>query len=105
MAISQLVQGLISEFAGSNSTLTSFPSTILEATIPGYGVISKIILRLSGFDIGLIVTGCIGVLGLFKGGQYLYALFYAFCLRIFTSEIQTNDNDNLYYEIMGWIAK
>jgi len=39
----------------AQTNLTNLPLNILEAFIPGYGLISKFILDTFGFDIGIVV--------------------------------------------------
>lgn len=89
----------------SNSTLTSLPSTILEALIPGYGIFSQVIFRVFGFDIGLVVSGCLVVYGLAIGTQFFYYkaydLFSSYCM----ANIQIEDDDRLFSQIMEWIAE
>ncbi|KAF1951613.1 P-loop containing nucleoside triphosphate hydrolase protein [Byssothecium circinans] len=89
----------------SNETLHSVPSMLLESLIPGYGFFSTIIWRLFGFDIGLVVSGCLVVFGLVKGGQSLYyRAYYAFS-SYFTSSVVIEDDDTLFNQIMEWLAE
>jgi chaperone BCS1 len=88
-----------------NSNLTSLPSTLLEQLIPGYGVVSQIIFRVLGFDIGLVVSGCLVVFGLAKGFQFLYAKLYDLFYKYFMCNIQIEDDDELFSQIMEWIAE
>ncbi|KAF2798833.1 P-loop containing nucleoside triphosphate hydrolase protein [Melanomma pulvis-pyrius CBS 109.77] len=89
----------------TNSTLTSLPSTLLEALIPGYGIFSQIVFRIFGFDVGLGVSGCLVVFGLFKGAQFFYQKGYDVFSSSFMSSIQIEDDDELFSQIMEWIAE
>ena len=89
----------------NTSTLTSLPSTLLEALIPGYGIFSQIIFRVLGFDIGLVVSGCLVVFGLAKGAQFFYQKGYDLFSSYFMSSIQIDDDDELFSQIMEWIAE
>lgn len=93
------------DLGSANATLPSLPSTLLDALIPGYGIFSQVVFRLLGFDIGLLVSGCLVVIGLTKGGQYLYyrayAVFAAYCM----SSVQIEDDDQLFRQVVEWIAE
>jgi hypothetical protein len=83
------LQRLTFDVLTSNQTETtnSVPSMLLESLIPGYGIFSSIISRLFGFDIGLVVSGCLVVFGLFKGGQILYLRAFQAFSSYFTSSV------------------
>ncbi|KAF2703050.1 BCS1-like ATPase-like protein [Pleomassaria siparia CBS 279.74] len=89
----------------SNSTLSSLPSAFLEALIPGYGIFSQIIFRVFGFDVGLIVPGCLLVFGLSKGAQFFYQKGYNLFSSYFMCNIQIEDDDGLFSQIIEWIAE
>ncbi|KAF2646764.1 BCS1-like ATPase-like protein [Massarina eburnea CBS 473.64] len=88
----------------SNETLNSVPSMLLESLIPGYRFFSTIIWKVFGFDIGLVVSGCLVVFGLVKGGQNLYNRAYYAFTSYFTSSVIVEDDDNLFAQIMEWVA-
>ncbi|KAF1998174.1 P-loop containing nucleoside triphosphate hydrolase protein [Amniculicola lignicola CBS 123094] len=88
-----------------NETLTSLPSAFLEALIPGYGVVSMIVFRIFGFDIGLVVSGCLVLFGLTRGSQFFYGKAYGLFYYYFMSTIQVEDDDELFGQIMEWIAE
>jgi chaperone BCS1 len=104
MDISRL-NSLKFDFSSTNATLPSLPSTLLDALIPGYGIFSQVIFRLLGFDIGLLVSGCLVVIGLAKGGQYLYHRVYALFASYFMSSVQIEDEDQLFRQVVEWIAE
>ncbi|KAF2179812.1 BCS1-like ATPase-like protein [Zopfia rhizophila CBS 207.26] len=91
--------------AVSNSTLTTLPSTILEAFIPGYSIISQLIFKIFGFDIGLVVFGGFIIVGLVNAIQYLYYKAYGVFSSYFMSSCTVEDDDDLYSQIMEWIAE
>ncbi|KAF2467855.1 P-loop containing nucleoside triphosphate hydrolase protein [Lindgomyces ingoldianus] len=99
------LQGIKFDTSSSNTTLINLPSTLLEALIPGYGLISQIIFKLLGFDIGLVVSACLVVVGLSKAIQYLYNKSYGVFSSYFMSSIQIEDDDELFSQIMEWIAE
>lgn len=96
---------LITEFSKSNSTLDSLPSTLLDATIPGYGLISQIIFRAFGVDIGLLGFGCLILFALIQGGHYFYKRTYEYFEKYFTSSIEIDNDDDIYEQILKWIAQ
>ena len=96
----------MSSFSPTNTTqLPSVPSTLLEAFIPGYGIFSQIIYRTLGFDIGLIVSGGLVVVGLSKGWQYLYLWSYGYFASYFMSSVTIEDEDHLFRQIVEWVAE
>lgn len=88
-----------------NATLPSLPSTLLDALIPGYGIFSQIVFRLLGFDIGLVVSGCLVVIGLTKGGQYLYHRAYEVFAGYCMSKVHIEDHDDLFDQVVDWVAE
>lgn len=99
------LQHLKFDLHSSNTTLTSLPSTLLEALIPGYGIFSQIIFRLLGFDIGLVVSGCLVLFGIAKGAQYAYYKTYELFASYFMSSVEIEDGDQLFGQLMEWIAE
>lgn len=93
------------DFSSANATLPSLPSTLLDALIPGYGIFSQVIFRILGFDIGLLVSGCLVVIGLSTGGQYLYYRAYAIFASYFMSSVHIDDEDQLFQQVVEWIAE
>jgi chaperone BCS1 len=99
------LSGIKFDPSSPNSNLSSLPSTVLEQLIPGYGVVSQIIFRVLGFDIGLVVSGCLVVFGLAKGFQFLYTKVYGLFYQYFMCNIQVEDDDELFSQIIEWIAE
>lgn len=93
------------DFSSANTTLPSLPSALLDAFIPGYGIFSQVVFRLLGFDIGLLVSGCLVVIGLSKAWQYLYLWAYGFFASYFMSSVQIEDEDQLFRQVVEWIAE
>ncbi|KAJ4293593.1 hypothetical protein N0V90_008876 [Kalmusia sp. IMI 367209] len=99
------LQNLKFDFHSTNATLPSLPSTLLDALIPGYGIFSQIIFRLLGFDIGLVVSGCLVIIGLGKGAQYVYYRAYGLFAGYFMASVHIEDDDQLFGQLMEWIAE
>ena len=89
----------------STDTITMLPSTLLESLIPGYGPVSQVIFRLTGVDIGLIVSAALVVYGLGKSVEFLFNKAYDGFSTYFMSNIQIGDDDELFTQVMEWIAE
>lgn len=100
-----LIQDFMSQFASSDSTLSSLPSALLDATIPGYGIVSQIIFRLSGIDIGLLAFSCLVLFGLFQGGYLLYYRVLGYFNLLLSSDVEIEENDYLFGQALRWMAK
>ncbi|KAH7079754.1 BCS1 N terminal-domain-containing protein [Paraphoma chrysanthemicola] len=94
----------MADITKSNSTTSSLPSALLDATVPGYTIISQIILRTFGIDIGLVVSGCLVIFGLIQGWYFLYSSVGGYYTQYFTSSIDIDDDDGLFHQVVSWVA-
>ena len=87
----------------SNTSVTQLPINILEAFVPGYSFISKILLDSLGFDITLLVSVCFLLFGL--GTSFKFAWKYASeqFSEYFMSSIRIDSDDDIYDHVMEWI--
>jgi mitochondrial chaperone BCS1 len=85
-------------------TFTELPSTVLEAFIPGYRLISQFILSLFGFDISVVVSIGILLFALFTAVQYAWRRFSALFSRYFMSSVYIDEDDEIFENVIGWIA-
>ncbi|KAF9691431.1 hypothetical protein EKO04_010743 [Ascochyta lentis] len=99
------LQHLGPEFLASNASTTSLPSSFLETFIPGYGILSQIVLRLFGIDIGLVVSGCVVIFGLSHAASFFNSYVYSYFDRYFTSSVSVDGHDELYREVVGWVTQ
>jgi len=102
-------RGLRAGLQDTNGTeplsLTDLPANILETFIPGYSIISRYILATFGFDISIIVsTGLILFAG-YTGWNYMWSAISAVFGRYCMSSIHIDDRDDLYDNILKWIAE
>ena len=108
MDLRRLSKAISSGRADANSTeqvsLTDLPPNILDALIPGYSIISKYILALTGFDISLFVSLVVIGLAGTKGGQYLYGKISRGFRYAFMSSVYIDESDDLFDMMMDWIA-
>ncbi|USW51424.1 Putative AAA+ ATPase domain, ATPase, AAA-type, core [Septoria linicola] len=93
----------------SNTTdplsITELPPNILEALIPGYGLISRYVYATFGFDPSIFVSIGLVALAVMKGGQYLSALFEKWFRKLFMSSVYIDEHDDLFGMVMGWLAE
>lgn len=99
--LQNLGPGLLS----SNTSATSLPSTFLESFVPGYGILSHIILRLFGVDIGLVASGCVVIFGLSHAASFCNSYVQSYFDRYFTSSISIDGDDALYWSAVSWITE
>ncbi|CBY01536.1 hypothetical protein IAQ61_003359 [Plenodomus lingam] len=88
--------------SSSNGTLT-LPSTILEAFIPGYQIFSQLFLQIFGFDMGLIISGCLIVFAISKGICLLYYEGYKFFGSYLSSTVYLEEYEDLYSFFVEWL--
>lgn len=92
------------DLKSSNDTLSSVPSALMEALIPGYRIIYQIVHKLFGIDIGLVVSGCLIAFGLVQGMTIIYRQTSDFILSYFTSTIYISMVHPVSPIIMDWMA-
>ena len=99
----------LSKLFASNGTAasgnTSLAPNILEAFIPGYGVISRFILEAVGFDIGILVSACLLIAGLYTSSKYLGKSLSSFFDDYLVTSVYFDDHDDLYRNVLNWIAE
>ncbi|EKG19064.1 ATPase AAA+ type core [Macrophomina phaseolina MS6] len=90
---------------GTAANLTELPSNILEAFIPGYGLISRFILDAFGFDIGLVVSLGLLVFAVVTSITYVWSKAFSLFQDYYMSNIYIDDSDDLYDSVLEWIAE
>ncbi|OCK75753.1 P-loop containing nucleoside triphosphate hydrolase protein [Lepidopterella palustris CBS 459.81] len=90
---------------GTQPNLTNLPTNVLEAFIPGYGLISKFILDIFGFDIGIVVSAGLILFAVVTSSIFLwkkaFSLFQMYCM----SSVFVDDGDDLFDSVLAWIAE
>lgn len=89
----------------SNATTTSLPSVFLETFVPGYGIMSQIILRLFGIDIGLVASGGVILFGLSHATFFCTSRFSSYFGLYFTSAVTIDGDDPLYIDVVKWATE
>ncbi|PNS21189.1 hypothetical protein CAC42_3527 [Sphaceloma murrayae] len=90
--------------SSANATLDRLPATLVEAVVPGYGVISQFIKTHFGFDISIVVTVVATILGLYKvldwAWLHVYSSFETHCM----SKVYIEETDDLFDMVVKWLA-
>jgi mitochondrial chaperone BCS1 len=89
----------------ANQTISNLPTTILEAFIPGYSLISRFLWEFFGFDVSLIVSALAIGATLFTAGRFLYGHAREIFERYFTSSISIELADDMWDHIMYWLVE
>ena len=89
----------------SSPNMTHLPDTILEAFIPGYSLLSSLMLSVFGFDASFLLSLTAVAAGLVTGGQYVFKRLKALFLQFFTCTIHIESEDEFYYYLTTWITK
>ncbi|KAF2198815.1 P-loop containing nucleoside triphosphate hydrolase protein [Delitschia confertaspora ATCC 74209] len=87
------------------TNLTHLPSTILDTLVPGYSFVSQLIFKVSGIDIGILVSGGLILGAIYKLLQYFWWKGYDIFSDYFHSSVQIENNDKLFKQVMKWIAE
>lgn len=94
------------EIPSDNTTtsITQLPANILEAFIPGYGIISKFMLEAIGFDITILVSVCFLIFGLATALRFFWKHAYEQFEQYLMSYIRIESDDDIYDHVMEWVA-
>lgn len=85
--------------------LSDLPTNLLEALIPGYSPVSKAIATSYGFDISILVSICLVLFAVSKGGQYLFDQAENLFRSTFMSSVYIDEYDDLFEMVMAWLAE
>ncbi|KAK4501099.1 hypothetical protein PRZ48_006905 [Zasmidium cellare] len=85
--------------------LTDLPPNLLEALIPGYGVISRYLTALLGVDISIFVSIGLIILAVTKAGQFLAQRGEEAFRAVFMSSVYIDEHDDLFDMVMGWLSE
>ncbi|OCL02979.1 P-loop containing nucleoside triphosphate hydrolase protein [Glonium stellatum] len=105
MDFSKLRMVLDTSENGTQSDLTNLPSNVLEAFIPGYGLISKFILDVFGFDVGIVVSVGLILFAAMTSATYVWNKAFSIFSRFYMSSVFVDDGDDLFDSVLQWIAE
>ena len=86
-----------------NMSAQQLPTTLFEALIPGYSLISSFFLHNLGIDITRIVTVAFFVFCAHTGARYCYDHMRDLFRTYYTSSISIDSYDEIYDQVMDWI--
>ncbi|KAL9098825.1 MAG: hypothetical protein Q9163_005580 [Psora crenata] len=91
---------------GSNSTTTvsQLPANIIDAFIPGYGIVSRFLFDAFAMDITLLVFGCLMVFALVTAVNFIGKHAYIQIETYFMSSIRVERRDDLHDPIMDFFV-
>ena len=79
-------------------------TSLLEAFVPGYSIVSKVVLDTLGFDIGVLVPIILFLFTFYTSTRFFWrniaSLFNEYCVAY----IYFDDNDDLFGSVLAWIA-
>jgi len=88
----------------TSTLLTDVPIYLLESFLPGFGVISRLLVTWLGFDITALVSACFLAVALAGALRYVWRPIYELWTYWFTSSISIESTDKLFEEVMQWIS-
>lgn len=88
----------------STTSYTLLPNTVLEAFIPGYALISRVLSELLGFDISQVVSILAIAIGVFTASSYMWKHASSQFLRFFSASITIDMDDPIYDHILAWAS-
>lgn len=98
----------LASMARTNSSsmqhLVQVPANLLEAFIPGYGTISRVLLETFSIDITMIVSVSFFAFALFRSIGYLQSQVLMLVMRFGTCSIEVSGDADSYFWIMDWLA-
>ena len=88
----------------NRTTISQVPAQLLESFVPGYAVISKLILNSSGVDITGIGSLSLTAFLSFTAASYLLGHVRRYCDEYLTSSVCIEENDLLFDSFVAWLA-
>ena len=80
------------------------PANLLDAFIPGYGTISRLLMETFSFDITLIVSISFLIFVLIKFVDFLQAQVLLLVMRFGTCSVSLSSDIDSYFWMMDWLA-
>ena len=91
----------------TTATAPSFddlPATLLESFIPGFSFVRRVLLNTINFDVTLLVSGVLVLVGALSAWKYIYTALAAFAEKYLMSSITLEPDSELYTQVMLWIS-
>jgi len=88
----------------SSPSLNDLPATLLESFIPGFSFVRRILLSTINFDVTLLVSGVLVLVGALSAWKYIYTALAGFAEKYLMSSITLEPDSELYAQVMLWIS-
>lgn len=86
------------------SSLPITTNSLLELFIPGYTLISRVILDHAGLDLNRLVPILLLCFALIKSYDYIYSRAWRILLRFGTCSVSIDSNVDAYFSLTDWLA-
>ena len=84
--------------------LTSVPSQMLEAFVPGFGIVSRFLEVSIGIDVTAIVSALFVLVAVAGAMGYAGSAAWRVTRQFCTCSVTINSNDKLYEQVMYWLS-
>jgi len=96
--------------ASANATapgepLLNMPTYMLESFLPGFGLISRLLLSMTGIDISSVVSAFMLAAGMLTALQYGWLFLSSLTADWLAARVTIKAGDKLYEQTMDWISK
>lgn len=109
MDFRRLDRALKQSGAGGNSSIplsfTDLSPNILEALIPGYGLITRFLPLIFGLDISIVLTYGLLFFALISGAKYFWRHLYSFLQSTWMCNVTIDGKDDLFRHVLGWVSE
>ncbi|KAF2099929.1 P-loop containing nucleoside triphosphate hydrolase protein [Rhizodiscina lignyota] len=97
--------GLASSLLDTGNSSSAAPTYILESLVPGFGTARSLIWSWTGIDITYIVTWCLLLVFIERGGRYVWEIIYeSLILQYCVSTVSIAANERLNDEILSYMS-
>lgn len=89
---------------GNSSETMNLTSGALEAFVPGYGFLSKVVLDTLGYDIGALIPLIVFLFTFYTSTRFFWRNFASYFSNYCVAYIYFDDHDDLFQSVLAWIA-
>jgi mitochondrial chaperone BCS1 len=90
--------------SSSTQPLVHIPANLLDAFVPGYGTILRLLLEIFGFDVTVIVSISFLVFALVKSVDFRETQSLGLVMRFGTCSVELSSDGDTYDWLMDWLA-
>lgn len=87
-----------------DADLTNLPNQIFEAFLPGYSIISKLLLQIFGIDASRLIPSVAITVAVVLSANYLYRHAYRLVQMHLTACVVIESGDDFYEYVTAWIS-